>query len=70
MLGKQKSRLVEKALRIAAAAILLSASAVAQTLYSGPNASPSPQGKPQAIQNVGIDQHLDQQLPLDLQFRD
>lgn len=49
--------------------IALLASASAQTLYSGPQAT-APQGKPQSIQNVGIDQHLDQQLPLDLQFRD
>ena len=33
----------------------------AQNLYTGPTALP-PQGKPQSIQNVGIDQRLDQQI--------
>ena len=41
----------------------------AQNLYTGPTALP-PQGKPQSIQNVGIDQRLDQQIPLELEFRD
>lgn len=50
--------------------MLLLAASPAQSLYSGPQAAPPPQGKPQSIQNVGIDQHLDQQLPLDLRFRD
>ena len=66
MLRKEKIRATTAA---TALLMLLLAGAQAQSLYSGPKELP-PQGKPQAIQNVGIDQHLDQQLPLDLQFRD
>ena len=43
--------------------------APAQSLYTEPKALP-PQGTPQSIQNVGIDQHLNQQIPLELEFRD
>jgi len=64
-----RDRKIQDTTAAAALLMLLLAGAQAQSLYSGPKALP-PQGKPQAIQNVGIDQHLDQQLPLDLQFRD
>jgi protein SCO1/2 len=66
MLRKSKIR---NTMAAAGLLMLLLVGAQAQSLYSGPKTLP-PQGKPLAIQNVGIDQHLDQQLPLDLQFRD
>src|SRR5207248_4120312 len=51
-----------------AAVVLVAAGAQAQ-LYSEPKAA-VPMGKPESILKVGIDQHLNQQLPLDLRFRD
>jgi len=51
-----------------AAVVLVGAMAQAQ-LYSEPKAA-VPMGKPESILKVGIDQHLNQQLPLDLKFRD
>ena len=51
-----------------AAVVLVAAGAQAQ-LYSEPKAT-APMGKPESILKVGIDQHLNQQLPLDLKFRD
>jgi protein SCO1/2 len=39
-------------------------------LYSEPKAVDAQQGKPPILQNIGIDQRLNQQLPLDLEFRD
>ena len=51
-----------------AAVVLVAAGAQAQ-LYSEPKAA-VPMGKPESILKVGIDQHLNQQLPLDLKFRD
>lgn len=42
---------------------------MAQDFYSAPPPKQA-EGKPAALTNVGIDQHLDQQLPLDLKFRD
>lgn len=53
-------------------AIILAAclcTAAAQTLYTEPK-SLTPVGKPQQLTGVGIDQRLDQQLPLDLDFKD
>ena len=38
-------------------------------LYSEPKAVP-PMGKPSILQKIGIDQKLNQQVPLDLKFRD
>lgn len=43
--------------------------AFAQDFYSG-QPPVKAEGKPQTLLNVGIDQKLNQQLPLDLQFRD
>src|SRR5881227_1190404 len=53
---------------LAATSVFMTAMAQAQ-LYSEPKAN-VPMGKPESILKVGIDQHLNQQLPLDLQFRD
>jgi protein SCO1/2 len=53
---------------VALAFLLLSGAAQAQ-FYSEPKALP-PSGLPPVLQNVGIDQHLNAQLPLDLRFRD
>ncbi len=49
--------------------MLLMANVAHAQLYSEPKA-PAPQGKPAMLQNIGIDQKLDQQVPLDLNFRD
>jgi len=51
------------------AVLLLMANVAHAQLYSEPKA-PAPQGKPAMLQNIGIDQKLDQQVPLDLNFRD
>ena len=49
---------------------ILFASAMAQAqLYSEPKAVP-PTGKPSVLQKIGIDQKLDEQVPLGLNFRD
>jgi protein SCO1 len=53
-------------------ALLLAASfstlAVAQGMNAGPRGTTQP--PPNILKNVGIEQHLDTQLPLDLKFRD
>jgi protein SCO1 len=36
----------------------------------GESAGPSSQVDPASLKDIGIDQHLDQQIPLDLQFKD
>jgi len=51
------------------AILLLTANVAHAQLYSEPKA-PAPQGKPSMLRNIGIDQKLDQQVPLDLNFRD
>src|SRR5438105_3151688 len=51
--------------------LLLCASGMARAqLYSEPKAVDAQQGKPPMLQNIGIDQRLNQQLPLNLEFRD
>jgi protein SCO1 len=51
--------------------LLLCASGAGRSqLYSEPKAVDAQQGKPPILQNIGIDQRLNQQLPLDLEFRD
>jgi protein SCO1 len=53
------------------ALLLLFAGGIARAqLYSEPKAVDAQQGKPPILQNIGIDQRLNQQLPLDLEFRD
>lgn len=54
------------------ALLLLAASAWAQGMYSGAGGimSPSANVKPPGLKNVGIEQKLNQQLPLNLMFRD
>ena len=68
----EKSRIVKLPQKVAGAALALllgTTVALGQSLYTEPKAMP-PQGTPASIQNVGIDQHLNQQLPLGLEFRD
>jgi protein SCO1 len=50
-------------------ALLAMTGAAQAQFYSEPKPL-APVGKPAGIENVGIDQHLNQQLPLDLPFRD
>lgn len=53
------------------ALLLVCAGGIARAqLYSEPKAVDAQQGKPPILQNIGIDQRLNQQLPLDLEFRD
>jgi len=54
---------------IATLVALLATSLAQAQLYSEPKAVP-PAGKPSILQKIGIDQKLDQQIPLDLKFRD
>ena len=62
----QLSRTIRK---LAIATAIFTSAAFAQDFYSG-QPPVKAEGKPQSILNVGIDQKLNQQLPLDLQFRD
>ena len=52
-----------------AAAVILSATAMAQGFMTGATKGTT-QLPPSVLKNVGIEQHLDTQLPLDLHFRD
>jgi protein SCO1/2 len=67
-----KSSVVSKAIRTIAVAVLTGASALAQppSSFMRGASSPSAQVSPDDLKNVGIDQRLDQMVPLDLQFRD
>jgi protein SCO1/2 len=51
------------------AVVVLVASLAHAQLYDEPKAPP-PQGKPSILKSIGIDQKLNDQLPLDLKFRD
>lgn len=55
--------------RLAIITVALASCAFAQDFYSG-QPPVKAEGKPLSLVNVGIDQKLNQQLPLDLQFRD
>lgn len=55
-------------LRISKLAVLLVLVFLVQPRASAQMANPSP--PPNAVMEVGIDQHLDEQIPLDLTFRD
>ena len=48
--------------------VSLGASALAQGVFTGPRGTPNPPSD--ILKKVGIEQHLNQQLPLDLKFRD
>lgn len=54
---------------VAMLGFLFVASVAQAQLYSEPKAVP-PMGKPSVLQKIGIDQKLDQQVPLELKFRD
>ena len=56
----------------AAVMVLLAASALAQGMYSGGGGimAPSSNVRPPGLKNVGIEQRLNEQLPLNLAFRD
>lgn len=51
-------------------ALTLSSIALAQGAEPDGVVATPPDVKPKGLENVGIEQHLNQQLPLDLQFRD
>jgi protein SCO1/2 len=55
--------------RVAMAAVLLAASAFGQAMTKGIMSPPS-NVRPPKLENVGIEQHLDAQVPPDLTFRD
>lgn len=60
-------RLIATAALQACVAIAASAQVAAPKLQPGQTV---PNGKPAILQNVGLDQHLGQQIPLDLMFND
>jgi protein SCO1 len=66
------SSIVQKSLWTAAGVVLLAASGWAQGMYSGAGGimAPSANVKPPGLKRAGIEQKLDQQLPLNLVFRD
>ena len=64
----EKQRHFGRVLAFSMALLVLSASASAQ-LYSEPVAKP-PQGLDPILTNVGVDQKLNNQIPLDAKFRD
>lgn len=55
---------------LAAIVLVMTATATLQAQFYEPAKPTQPVGKPAGIQGVGIDQHLNQQLPLDLPFTD
>ena len=63
---------VQNSLWTAVAWVSLAASGWAQGMYSGAGGimAPSANVKPPGLKNVGIEQKLNEQLPLDLAFRD
>ena len=56
--------------RMALALLVLAASAFAQNMNTGGIMAPPANVKPAGLENVGINQRLEQQIPLDLRFRD
>ena len=68
-LGGCNSVLVERSARTFLAIALLASSAFAQIMSKG-IVSPPANVRPPKLENVGIEQHLDAQVPLDLTFRD
>jgi protein SCO1 len=58
-----------RVLGITLAALLMSATAVGQGMTQG-IMSPPANVRPPGLKNVGIEQHLDEQIPPDLNFRD
>ena len=59
-----------KAAHWALTMLLLAASAFAQNMNTGGFMAPPASVKPPGLENVGINQRLEQQIPLDLSFRD
>lgn len=49
-------------------AVTMSSLALAQGVFSGPRGTTNP--PPDILKHVGIEQHLNEQIPLDLKFRD
>ena len=56
--------------RVALAVLVLAAGAFAQNMNTGGIMAPPASVKPAGLENVGIQQRLEQQIPLDLSFRD
>ena len=56
--------------RVALALLVLAAGAFAQNMNTGGIMAPPASVKPAGLENVGINQRLEQQIPLDLSFRD
>jgi protein SCO1/2 len=63
---------IQNSLWTAVALVLLASSGWAQGMYSGAGGimAPSANVKPPGLKNVGIEQKLNEQLPLNLVFRD
>ncbi len=68
-LGGGNPVLVARSVRMALAIVLLASSAFGQMMSKG-IISPPANVRPPKLENVGIEQHLDGQVPADLTFRD
>jgi protein SCO1/2 len=66
---REKTNNSRRVLAIAFAGLLMSAAAVGQGMTKG-IMSPPANVRPPGLLNVGIEQHLDEQIPSDLNFRD
>lgn len=64
------TRVLARSLSRATAVIIFAVTAFAQNMNSGGIMSPPASVTPPGLQHVGIEQRLDQQIPLDLTFRD
>ncbi len=68
--GQPRTAVPTSAVRWALAVLVLAATAFAQNMSTGGIMAPPASVKPAGLENVGINQRLEQQIPLDLLFRD
>lgn len=68
--GQPRAAVPTLSVRWALAVLVLAASAFAQNMSTGGIMAPPASAKPAGLENVGIQQRLEQEVPLDLTFRD
>jgi protein SCO1 len=68
--GQPRAAVPTKFVRSVVAVLALAATAFAQNMSTGGIMAPPASVKPAGLENVGINQRLEQQIPLDLTFRD
>jgi len=68
--GQPRAAVPTKSVRWVVAVLALAATAFAQNMSTGGIMAPPASVKPAGLENVGINQRLEQQIPLDLTFRD